>query len=661
MKTPPASRNSVLWPATPVLPQDPGAPYGSAMTLDRRHLLLAGAAAGLSAAAPKPKSGAPAAAVARPASPPPPDGPLAEHLSSLAEVLLDRWPEQATSYGLDSGRREGLKFELADTSPSAHIQDGAFCVDALARLNAFPDAGLSPRARLDKETVSYALQLGVDAQPFDYGSNNLLDAMGESAGPYVVSQQSGAYSSLPEFLDSQHKVETADDADAYLSRLHEMARAIAHENERILTEADRSIVPPDFILANAIGQQQDLLKIPPAQARLTQSLIRRAAEHKLAGDYGERARRLVESEVYPALARQLDTLKSLQPRASHDAGVWRLPQGEAYYAWLLKVGTTTNLTADQIHEMGLEQNRAIEARMDGLLTAQGLNQGSVSARMDALGKDPKYLFPDTDAGRAQLIAYLNGVIAAVRPKLSKAFNLKLKAPIQVKRVPVDIQGGAGQGYMNTGSIDGSRPSTYYINLKTTSNWPKFSLPTLTYHEGIPGHAWQGAYLTETGKLPLIRLLLSGFNAYVEGYALYSEQLGDEIGMYDADWAGRLGYLQAQKFRAVRLVVDTGLHAKRWTREQAVNWAMDNTGRTRDAMTSEIDRYCGTPGQACGYKVGHTEINRLRDKARAGLGARYDLRAFDDLLVEAGAVPLTVLAGVVDAWIASGGRLDLRGA
>jgi len=212
--------------------------------------------------------------------------------------------------------------------------------------------------------------------------------------------------------------------------------------------------------------------------------------------------------------------------------------------------------------------------------------------------------------------------------------------------------------MNTGSLDGSRPSTYYINLKSTQNWPKFSLPTLTYHETIPGHAWQGAYLTETGKLPLIRILMSGFNAYVEGYALYAEQLGDEIGMYDDDWAGRLGYLQAQKFRAVRLVVDTGLHAKRWSREQAVQWAVENAGRTREAMTSEIDRYTGTPGQACGYKVGHTEINRLRDRARAGLGAKYDLRTFDDLLVKTGAVPLTVLGDVVDGYIKSGGVVDL---
>ncbi|HEV2531425.1 DUF885 domain-containing protein [Phenylobacterium sp.] len=628
-------------------------------TLDRRHLLVAGAAAGLVAAAPKAKpAGRRAAALAAAPAPPTPDTRLSANLDRLAETLLDRWPETATSLGLDKGRRAGLKAALGDTSPGAQSQDRTFCAAELAKLQAFPDASLSPRSRIDKATVAYALQLSVDATPFDYGTNTLLDAMGESAGPYVVSQQSGAYSALPEFLDSQHKIETSEDADAYLSRLHEMARALANEDERIAIDADKGVIPPSFILANTIGQQEDLLKVPPAQARLTLSIARRAAEKKLGGDYGDSARRLVETEIYPALSRQLETLKTLQPRSGQDAGVWRLPQGEAYYNWLLKVGTTTNLTPDQVHQMGLEQNRAIEARMDGLLRAQGLTQGTVGERMDALGRDPKYLFPDTDAGRAQLIAYLNGVIASVRPRLSKAFDLKLKAPIQVKRVPVDIQDGAGQGYMNPGAVDGSRPSIYYINLKTTSNWPKFSLPTLTFHEGIPGHAWQGAYLTETGKLPLIRLLISGFNAYVEGWALYAEQLGDEIGMYDADWAGRLGYLQAQKFRAVRLVVDTGLHAKRWTREQAVKWAMDATGRTRNAMTSEIDRYCGTPGQACGYKVGHTEINRLRDKARMELGGHYDLKRFDDLLVETGAVPLTVLDNVVDSWIAAGGELRL---
>ncbi|HEX3366640.1 DUF885 domain-containing protein [Phenylobacterium sp.] len=623
------------------------------MNLDRRHLLATGAAAGLIAAS-RSKTAGHAAAHETASG----DAAINRYFDTVSEQYLAASPETATSLGLDTGKRAALKSQLSDASMAHITHDRAWCRASLAKLATFPDAALSPAARLNKAVVKYAFELGREAAPFGYGENTLFSALGESAGPYVVSQQSGAYSGIPEFLDSQHQVKTKADAEAYLARVHAMARALTQETERVRKDAGAGVIAPDFILSNAIGQQEGLLAIPAAQARLATALGRKVREAALSGDYEARCVAVVEKEVYPALSAQLATLKGLQPKSGHDAGVWRLPNGEAYYRWLLKQGTTTNLTPDEVHNMGLEQNKAIEARMDGLLRAQGLTQGSVGERMTALGKDPKYLFPNTDAGREQLIAYLNGLIAAVRPKLSKAFALKLKAPVNVKRVPIDIQDGAGQGYMNSGSIDGSRPSTYYINLKSTENWPKFSLPSLTYHETIPGHAWQGAYLTETGKLPLVRILISGFNAYVEGYALYAEQLGDEIGMYDDDWAGRLGYLQAQKFRAVRLVVDTGLHAKRWSREQAVQWAMDNSGRTRASMTSEIDRYCGTPGQACGYKVGHTEINRLRDRAKVGLGAKYDLRTFDDLLVKTGAVPLTVLGEVVDGYVKSGGVVSL---
>jgi uncharacterized protein (DUF885 family) len=579
---------------------------------------------------------------------PPGDAAINRYFDEVSEHLLQVGPEFATNLGLDTGARSALKSKLSDASMAHVLADRAWCRQGLAKLATFPDAGLSPAAQLNKAVVKYAYELGRDAAPFDYGENTMGSAMSESATPYVVSQQGGAYSSTPEFLDSQHKVTTRADAEAYLARVHEMARTLTQETERVRKDAGLGVVAPDFILANTVGQQEGLLAIPAAQARLATALGRKVKEAHLTGDYEARCVAIVEKEVYPALAAQLATL----------TGVWRLPNGEAYYRWLLREGTTTTLTPDEVHNMGLEQNKAIEARMDGLLKAQGLTQGSVGERMTALGKDPKYLFPNTDEGREQVIAYLNGLIAGVRPKLSKAFNLQLKAPVIVKRVPVDIQDGAGQGYMNTGSLDGSRPSTYYINLKSTENWPKFSLPSLTYHETVPGHAWQGAYLTESGKLPLIRVLVSGFNAYVEGYALYAEQLGDEMGMYDDDWAGRLGYLQAQKFRAVRLVVDTGLHAKRWSREQAVQWAVENSGRTPAAMTSEIDRYCGTPGQACGYKVGHTEINKLRDRAKAGLGAKYDLRTFNDLLVKTGAVPLTVLSDEVDGYVKSGGVANL---
>jgi uncharacterized protein (DUF885 family) len=617
------------------------------MTLDRRQLLLAGGAAGLAAATPGLVQ---AAAKALPG-----DAAVNARLAKLADTYLDSSPEYATALGLDTGAKAGLKSQVSDSSWEAVKDIARLSGEELKALNAMPDAGLSHDVKLNKAVAVYALELGVEAGKINYGDNSLKTAMGESATPYVVNQQNGTFSGSAEFLDSQHQINVKSDADAYIARLHGVAKAIDAETDRVRRDAGLGVIAPDFILANALGQFDGMLAVPAAQSRFVTSVASRAKAKNIPGDYAAMATRIVEGEIYPALSRQREALKANAAKATADAGVWKLPDGEAYYGWLLKQGTNTTLSAEEVHQMGLEQNKAIEARMDGLLKAQGLTQGTVGERMIALGNDPKFLYADTDEGRAQLLAYLQSVIDNVRPRLASQFNLKLKAPVLVKRVPVEIQDGAGQGYMNTGSLDGSRPSTYYINLKTTKNWPKFSLPTLTYHETIPGHAWQGAYLTETGSLPLIRILLSGFNAYVEGYALYAEQLGDEMGMYEHDWAGQLGYLQAQRFRAIRLVVDTGMHAKRWTRDQAIDWAVANSGRTRAAMTSEIDRYISTPGQACGYKVGHTEINRLRDHASQALGAKFDVRGFNDTLVKTGAVPLSVLATEVDALIARGGK------
>ena len=611
--------------------------------MDRRQVLMSGAGVGLGLAMP----GLAAAASAG-------DRVLNAQLDRLSESLLARNPEVATSLGLDKGKRAGLKAQMSDQSWGAAESLHQLCRDELASLTSISDAGLSHDAALNKAVVTYALELGVEASKFAFGDNTMMSAMSESSGPYVVSQQGGAYSGTAEFLDAQHTIAVKADADSYLARLHGLAGQINAESDRVRADAGKGVIAPDFILSNALGQMGGLLATNAAKSQFVRSVADRVKAKGIAGDYGGMATKIVETQIYPAVQKQRDLLASLATKAGHDAGVWRLPDGETYYAWLLKQGTNTELSAEQIHRTGLEQNRAIAARMDGILQANGITQGSVGERMIALGRDPKYLYADTDAGRAQLLSYLEGVIAGVRPRLASQFSLKLKAPVQVKRVPPDIQDGAGQGYMNSGSLDGSRPSVYYINLKSTENWPKFTLPSLTYHETIPGHAWQFAYLTETGHVPLIRNLLSGFNAYVEGYALYAEQLGDEMGMYEDDWAGRLGYLQGQRFRAIRLVVDTGLHAKRWSREQAINWTVANSGRTLASMTSEIDRYCASPGQACGYKIGHNEINRMRDKARTALGAKFDVRAFNDTLVKTGAVPMSVLGSEIDRLIARGG-------
>ena len=602
------------------------------MNLSRRELLASAAATAF----------LPGAAFAAPG-----DAAANTVFANLSEALLADSPEMATALALDKDKRAGLKARLSDASWAHVSQDHVFCTNWLARLKAVPAAGLSPDVALNKAVTEYALELGQGGGRFAFGQNTLGAAMSEAAGPYVVSQQSGSYVSTAEFLDSQHTVETRADAEAWLSRMEDFAKVLDQETDRIRRDAGMGVVMPDFLMTNALGQMDEILKVPAAQQRIVTSLTTKA---KALGDYAPQATRIVADKILPAQARQRAALQGLKP--THDAGVWKLKDGQAYYDWLLKVGTTTTMTPDEVHKMGLEQNAELEARMDGLLKQQGLSKGTVGERMTALSHDPGHLFPESDAGREQIIAYLNTLIGESRKQMPKLSALGLKAPVLVKRVPPDIQDGAAQGYMNSGSLDGSRPSIYYINLKHVSTWPKYALPTLTHHEGIPGHAWQGAYLTETGKLPLIRILLSGFNAYVEGWALYAEQLTDEIGMYEDDPFGRLGYLAGQKMRAGRLVVDTGLHAKRWTREQAIDWFQNCTGSPRAGVTSEVDRYCASPGQACGYKVGHTELLRLREKMKTALGPKFDLRDYNDTVVKAGAVPLTVLASVIEAHTAA---------
>jgi uncharacterized protein (DUF885 family) len=508
--------------------------------------------------------------------------------------------------------------------------------------------GLSPAAALDLGVVQTAHELAVEGFDFAYG-----DAIGLSAqwsyrnAPYVVAQNTGAFVEIPDFLDSQHGIADAADADAYLARLELYAAALDGETARLKHDGALGVIAPDFLLDKTLKQMAGARAQPIAEWGLVTALAKKTKG--VPGDHVRRAAAIVEGKVAPAMDRQIAELTAHRARATGDAGAWKLPDGEAYYAWALRAGTTSTLSPDAVHAMGLEQVRELSARMDVLLKAQGLSRGSVGARMKALGEDPKNLFPNTDAGRAQILAYLNGRVADIRTRLPRAFNTLAPGNLIIKRVPVEIQDGAPGGYAGAGSIDGTVPGNYYINLRDTGIWPRYALPTLTYHEGIPGHIWQGEY---TYKLPLARSLLA-FNAYSEGWALYAEQLADELGVYDEDSLGRLGYLQSIAFRACRLVVDTGIHAKRWSRQQAIDWFVATNGSTQQEVSGEVDRYCAWPGQACGYKVGHSEIVRLRTKAQAALGARFQLGAFDDAVVMGGNVPLTQLEGVIDAYVAKG--------
>lgn len=612
----------------------------SSPALTRRHLLGAMAASTALGVAPARLSAMPRDVA---------EGNFANLLATMANEILQLTPEQATSLGVDKGANAGLKAKLGDSSKAGDTRWTHLLQSMKTRLAHTRRDLLGPDDQLRLDTLNYAIDRGLAGNRFFYASPS--SGLGGGTSTYVVSQQNGAVLGVPEFLNSQHQIATRDDCEAYLSRVSELGRQITQETAEIRRLAARGVVPPDFIARNALGQLKGYRAVAAASQPLVDSLASRAKAAGIAGDWAARATALVEKTVYPALDRQIAAVESTTRGSSSVGSVGRrLPDGEAYYHWALGLGTTTTQTPAEVHKIGLEQNAALLAKMDTLLKAQGLTQGSVGARVQALNKDPRFLYPDTDAGRADLIAYLNDRVAAIRPLLPQLSHMPLKAALTIKRVPVDIQDGAPLGYMNFASLDGVRPATYYVNLKSTSLWPKYQLPTLTAHEGIPGHTWQGAYLAEHhDDIPLITSML-GFNAFIEGWALYAEQLVDEHGLYADDPFGRIGYLQAQQFRACRLVVDTGLHALGWSREQAINFLTEQTGRGVGAMTSEVDRYCASPGQACGYKTGHNEILRLRAKAQRVLGAKFDLAAYDDVVVQTGGVPLTILAQVVDRWI-----------
>ncbi|MGD0143671.1 MAG: DUF885 family protein, partial [Rhizomicrobium sp.] len=352
----------------------------------------------------------------------------------------------------------------------------------------------------------------------------------------------------------------------------------------------------------------------------------------------------------PALDRQIALVKEMQGHATHDAGVWKLKDGESYYADSLINWTTSSMKPVDIHKTGVDLVKTLSAQIDTIMKAQGMTQGTVGERLRGMYNDPKFRYPNTDEGKDKLLADLNVKVQAVRAKLPQYFRTLPKANLIIKRIPKYTEAGQPGGYYQPASLDGTRPGTYYINLRDTAEVPSWTLPTLTYHEGIPGHHLQGSIQQET-NLPMIRKL-SFFSAYIEGWALYAEQLADEIGMYDNDPFGRIGYLHDAMFRGVRLVVDTGMHAMRWSREDAIKYYVDALGDPDTSAATEVERYCIWPGQACSYMLGKLTILRLREKAKTALGPRFDIRDYNDAVLVSGAVPLAVLEQVVDRYIAA---------
>jgi uncharacterized protein (DUF885 family) len=594
--------------------------------LDRRVLLQA--AIGMALAAATGTAGAAAQGGTRSA-----DAALAKLLQRTAENELRRSPEEATGLEFDTGANTGLRSRLDDRSLPA-IADHRHAVDATR----------TQLARIDRSSLSAAAQLDYDVAVFVYAT--LADQLGRYGfvdlnlrpSPYVVSQMNGAYYWLPDFLGSRHPLRSREDLDAYYARLSALATAIDQETERVRHDASLGVLLPSFTLATTLAQLQSLRATPAAQTAAIGPAIRRAADAGL-GDISDRSAQIYSKLIVPALSRQIDALRTLQDKAVDDAGVWSLPDGEAYYASALLSNTTTRTSATELHEQGLELVKELTSQLDQALRAEGYTDGAVVTRVDALNRDRRYLVADDDAGRERLLAAARAVIDKIRAKLPAGFKTIPNDPLEVRRIAPAIESGAPGAYYSEGAA--GAPATFSLNLKAPVEMPLWRLPTLAHHEGIPGHHFQYSVLRAAGELSLFRRLVR-FSAYTEGWALYAERVADELGVYRDDAAGRIGLLQSELFRAGRIVVDTGIHARRWPREQAIRWMIENVGEQPSAAQREIDRYCLYPGQACSFMVGATQIRAARERTRQRLGTRFDVRDFHDLILRSGPVPLDLL-------------------
>ena len=598
--------------------------------LSRRHVLLA---AGASIAL----AGSTVAQAASPA-----EAQLDKALDDFFTEALDESPELSTSLGLDVGARAADKSKLSHASLAALARDKALNTSQLARLRAIDRKPLTGMAAVNYDSVLY------DLQTTERGDKRFAYGHQGAGSPYILSQINGAWGEVPDFLDSQHTIETRGDCEAYLARLDAFARVMDEECERVRHDVGLGVIPPDFAIAGAISQMK-VLHAPADKSTLVSSLADRARAKGIAGEWARQATGIYEQKVLPALERQMALLQTLQPKAVHDAGVWRLPDCEAYYAEALQARTTTTMTPAEVHKLGLDVTQELSTRADVLFKKIGMSQGTVGERYAALYKDPKYLYPNTDAGKAKEIADLNQLVQAMQKRLPAYFGMLPKTPLEIRRIPASTEAGASTHYTD-GSLDGTRPGIYWLNLRDTAEAPFWDMPTTTFHEGIPGHHLQ-LTLQKQADLPMIRKA-GGFGAYIEGWALYSEQLADEMGFYKDEPAWELGYIHDALLRSGRLVTDTGLHALRWSREKAVETLSGIEGDPPAYAGQEIERYAVNPGQACSYMVGKVTILRLREKAKAALGPRFDIRQFHDAVLLAGSMPLTVLEHVVDNYIAA---------
>jgi len=567
------------------------------------------------------------------------------YVNKVSLQMLFKSPELLTSLGLiDNSPLDFHSGTLGEYDQQSELEMLEFLRESRSGLNDYGPEGLEGQELLSWKIVAWFFDDIIRQSEFEHGG-------------YRVNQISGVMVNTPQFLTDRHQIVDEQSFLNYISRLEEFDRVIGEVNVRVLDDRDNGTVPPDFVIEKALmgmrsfsgsgAEANPLIATLPAKLeKLDDISMERKAE------LTQQAVAVVEGKILPQYTEMIAVFEGLLAISNHDAGIWRLPQGEDIYRAALRSNNSTTLTADEIYQIGLSEVARIELEMETILVNQGLVEDSIVSRIRYLMELPEHNFANTDEGRVEQIAYLNEVNEQLMAKVADYFITIPPQPLEIVRVPEYSQDSAPGGYYNPPAFDGSAPGRFYINQKDTRDNPRWTLPTLMYHEGSPGHHFQLSASQLIENVPFLRKV-SPFSAYSEGWALYSERIAaEDMGMYQDDPLGDLGRLQAEMFRAVRLVVDTGMHAKRWSRERAIEYMLLKTGMTEPEVTREIERYVVWPGQATAYKIGQLYILRLRAMAEDQLGEAFDIREFHEMILLNGAMPLEILEESVISWIDS---------
>jgi uncharacterized protein (DUF885 family) len=571
---------------------------------------------------------------------------LAVERLALRMVLAD--PELLTQLGLlDNSPLDFHSGRLTDISPRADVNRRHLDREGLTLIRRYRPERLKGQKWVTYHLMRWYFEQNLLGHRFDYH----WTAGPVFMGPYPVNHVCGAQVDLVQFLSTYHKINGRRSLRRYLHRLEQVGWKLAGLQAGLQARAGAGVIPPRFVLEKSLAQMDAFLAGPTEANPLYTSVVEKMAEadrfSKRAQDrWGQRMMEAIENQVKPAYRNLAGLLQTQLAQATDDDGVWKLPDGEAYYAFLLRHHTTTELSAQDIHQVGLDEVHRLSKAVQDILDRLGIPSDSPGSQLATLRNDPQYHFYGDDQ-REDIIREYEGILNEVNQRMPELFTFGSLKEITVERLPEFKEPDSPIAYAQPPALDGSRPGTLWLNLRDPSNIYRWGMRTLAYHEGIPGHVYQMAQAQKLRGLPTFRRTYF-FNAYAEGWALYAEHLGWELGLEDAQ--SNLGRLQALLWRAARLVVDTGIHAMRWTRQDAIDYMLEVTGLPERDVITEVERYIVMPGQACAYYIGYLEMLSLRQKAQATLGEAFDIKTFHDVIISHGGLPLGLLEKVVNHYI-----------